>query len=138
MVRERSAKPLCVGSIPTRASKFLNKLAIIEFHSQHLALGVGEIVGSTLILTTEPWRGHILFAASANVSHIGNKFVYLWMNESPTVPMTLEIRKAPKITAATTTENPASSCVAPRNRAAHPPDRQIHADHYLGGLPEFK
>ena len=26
VVRERSAKPLCVGSIPTRASKFLNKL----------------------------------------------------------------------------------------------------------------
>ncbi|MCU1250793.1 MAG: hypothetical protein JWQ49_3822 [Edaphobacter sp.] len=27
VVRERSAKPLCVGSIPTRASKFLNNLA---------------------------------------------------------------------------------------------------------------
>jgi hypothetical protein len=26
VVRERSAKPLCVGSIPTRASKFLNNL----------------------------------------------------------------------------------------------------------------
>jgi hypothetical protein len=27
VVRERSAKPLCVGSIPTRASKFFNNLA---------------------------------------------------------------------------------------------------------------
>ena len=27
VVRERSAKPLCVGSIPTRASKFLNNIA---------------------------------------------------------------------------------------------------------------
>jgi hypothetical protein len=30
VVRERSAKPLCVGSIPTRASKFLNNLATIQ------------------------------------------------------------------------------------------------------------
>lgn len=27
VVRERSAKPLCVGSIPTRASKLFNNLA---------------------------------------------------------------------------------------------------------------
>ncbi len=32
MVRERSAKPLCVGSIPTRASNLLRHLAVaIEF-----------------------------------------------------------------------------------------------------------
>jgi hypothetical protein len=28
VVRERSAKPLCVGSIPTRASNFLNNLGL--------------------------------------------------------------------------------------------------------------
>jgi hypothetical protein len=30
VVRERSAKPLCVGSIPTRASKFFNTLETIS------------------------------------------------------------------------------------------------------------
>src|SRR6201996_7976029 len=54
VVRERSAKPLCVGSIPTRASKLLDNL-----HDSRLLLESphGVLKAPHRILELLQWRG---------------------------------------------------------------------------------
>src|ERR1039458_4900747 len=48
VVRERSAKPLCAGSIPARASNFFNDLQANSYKAN--CATVGTFVGTTCIL----------------------------------------------------------------------------------------